>query len=80
MPYIMQGTVDLLSYWNTRGRPCEIGVMAAAMKAPRAALMGSGRDRISFSAQYGEVEAQDLAAALGVAVQDVTDNAGQILI
>lgn len=80
MPYILQGTKDLLTYWNTLGRPCGLDVLSAAAKIRKIDLMGVGRDRVSFSAQYGIVEAESIAGALGVAVQDVTDNAGQILI
>ena len=80
MPYILQGTRDLLTYWNTLGRPCGREAMAAAIKTPKANLMAAGKDRVSFSTQYGEVEAQNIASVLGVEVSDVTDNAGQVLI
>ena len=79
MPYILQGTRDLIEYRHTLGRPCSIRQMADATKIPIINFMGAGKDRRSFSAQYGEVEAQNLAALLGVAVNDVTDNAGQFL-
>ena len=80
MPYILQGTEDLISYWNTLGRPCPKVRLAQAIKTPKINMEGTGKDRVSFSARYGEVEAQNLAAALGVDVSDVTTNAGQILI
>lgn len=80
MPYILNGTVDLLAYRNTLGRPCSIDRMANAIKAPRIAFQGAGRTRRSFTARYGEVEAANLAAALGVDIADVTTNGGQILI
>ena len=80
MPYILQGTKDLISYWNTLGRPCERGVLAEAVKASRQPFIGAGRDRAGFSHRYGEKEAQSLAAKLGVTVSDVTDNGGQVLI
>lgn len=80
MAYILQGTFDLLSYWNTLGRPCSIVAMATAIKQNQINFMSGGKDRISFNCQYGEVEAQNLAVALGVAVADVTTNGGQIQI
>ena len=80
MPYVLQGTKDLISYWNTLGRPCERGDLAEAVKAPRQPFIGAGRDKKSLTVAYGEKEAQTLAAKLGVTVSDVTDNAGQILI
>ena len=80
MPYILQGTRGLLRYRNTLGRPCSVHQLAAASRIPLTALTGEGRDRVSFSARYGEREAQAIAALLGVEVSDVTDNADQILI
>ena len=80
MAYILQGTEDLISYWNTLGRPCPLEDMASATRIPKVNLMGAGRDRQSFSARYGESQAQALAAKLGVDVSDVTDNGGQVLI
>lgn len=80
MPYVLQGTRDLVAYWNTLGRPAPIARIASAIRISRHHLTAPGRDRVSFNHRYGEPEAQSLAALLGVTVQDVTDNAGQILI
>lgn len=80
MPYILNGSKDLISYWNTLGRPCGVGHLAQSVKQPRIAFIGAGRDPVSFSCQYGEIEAQDLASALGTTVANVTTNGGQILI
>ena len=80
MPYILNGTKTLLAYRNTLGRPCSRDQMANAIMAPRILFTGEGRDAQSLTLQYGESEAQSLAAALGVNVSDVTDNGGQILI
>lgn len=80
MPYILQGTKDLLRYRHTLGRPCNIHDMAAAIGVPRINFEGGGRDKVSFTAKYGEKQAQALAALLGVLVSDVTTNGGQILI
>lgn len=80
MPYILIGTRLLLDYRRQLGRPCSRDQMANAIKTPCINLQGSGRDQSSKTIQYGEVEAQSLAACLGVTVQNVTDNGGQILI
>lgn len=80
MPYILNGTKDLLTYWNTLGRPCEQRALSQAIGATKLPFTGSGRDKVSYTVQYGEVQAQNLAAALGVAVSDVTTNGGQIQI
>lgn len=80
MPYILQGTRDLVAYWNTLGRPCRMEDLASSTGIPKVNFMGGGRDRKSFEASYGEVEAQKLAGRLGVAVADVTENGGQVLI
>lgn len=80
MPYVLNGTRTLLNYWNTLGRPCEIKDLAATTGIPRINFMGTGRDRVSETYKYGEVQAQALAGLLGVSVSDVTDNGGQILI
>lgn len=80
MPYILQGTRDLIGYWNTLGRPCDLLDLATTIKQPKIAFTGNGRDRRSFTCQYGEVEAQALAAKLGVTVANVTTNGGQILV
>lgn len=80
MPYVLQGTVDLLRYRNTLGRPCSRRDMASAIGVPIINFEGPGRDRVSFNARYGQKEAEALAALLGVLVSDVTTNGGQILI
>lgn len=80
MAYILNGTRDLLSYWNTLGRPCDRDRLSNAIKAPKLAFTGAGRDARSYSAKYEEKEAQSLAAALGVTVANVTTNGGQVLI
>lgn len=80
MPYILQGTKDLLNYRHTLGRPCPRHAMAAAIGVPAINFEGTGRDRVSFNAKYGEKEAQALAALLGVNVSDVSTNGGQVLI
>lgn len=80
MPYILKGTKDLMAYRRTLGNPCMRRDIAAATKIPIINFEGIGRDPVSFTAQYGEVEAQNLAAILGVQVSDVTTNGGQIQI
>ena len=80
MPYVLNGTRTLISYWNTLGRPCDRDALAAAVKHPKILFTGGGRDSISAKLQYGEVEAQNLAMALGETVENVTTNGGQILI
>lgn len=80
MPYLMIGTKDILNYRRTLGRPCSKPQMAAALKTPLINLEAEGRDPQSLTLKYGEVEAQDLAALLGVTVANVTTNGGQILI
>lgn len=80
MPYILKGTKDLITYWRTLGRPCMKRDMAASIKSPRINFEADGRDPVSLSVTYGEVEAQNLAACLGVTVANVTTNGGQILI
>jgi len=80
MPYILNGTRTLIDYWNTLGRPCRKERLSESIKSPKINFQGVGRDIRSLSLQYGEVEAQNLAGALGVNVSDVTTNGGQILI
>lgn len=80
MPYILQGTKDLVDYWKTLGRPCARRRLAEAVKASLINFEADGKGRVSFNHRYGEVEAQNLAAALGVTVANVTTNGGQILI
>ena len=70
----------MLDYWNTLGRPCDLNALASATKINKINFVAGGRDEKSETFKYGEVEAQNLAAALGVAVADVTTNGGQILI
>lgn len=80
MPYILKGTKNLMDYWRSLGRPCERRSVAAALKTPIINFESKGREEASLTIQYGEIEAQNLAAALGVQVSDVTTNGGQILI
>lgn len=80
MPYVINGTRTLIGYWRTLGRPCDRDKLSSAIKSPKIYFTGEGRDTQSLKLNYGEVEAQNLAAALGVAVSDVTTNGGQILI
>lgn len=80
MPYILLGTKDLMAYRHTLGRPCMRKDMANAIGVPIINFEGIGRDKVSFTAKYGEAQAQALAAVLGVQVSDVTTNGGQILI
>ena len=80
MPYILQGTIDLLNYRHTLGRPCSIEQMSQATRILAIHFRNNGKTRVAFSAQYGEREAQALAALLGVAVSDVSENGGQVLI
>lgn len=80
MPYILKGTKNLVSYWNTLGRPCELMDLAAAVNMGVIHFQGAGRDSVSESVSYGEVQAQNLAKALGVTVANVTTNGGQIQI
>lgn len=49
MPYYLKGTKSLISYWNTLGRPVGVGHLAQAVKQPRLAFIGAGRDQESFS-------------------------------
>ena len=80
MPYYLKGTVDLLSYRNTLGRPCSLDQLANAGKIPKINFMGAGRDSESFVASYGEKEAQSIAAILGTTVGNVNTNGGQFQI
>jgi len=80
MPYILQGTMTLLSYWNTLGRPCDLQTLANATKINKINFVAGGRDARSETFKYGEVEAQNLASVLGVTVANVTTNGGQVLI
>lgn len=80
MPYILKGTKDLIGYWKTLGRPCSKRDLANSIKSPIINFEAHGRDPVSLSLKYGEIEAQNLAAKLGVNVSDVTTNGGQIQI
>lgn len=80
MSYILNGTVTLMNYYRSLGRPCSHQDMANAVKQPRINFIGNGRNEQSFKCQYGEAEAQNLAAVLGTTVANVTTNGGQIQI
>ena len=80
MPYFLKGTVDLLSYRNTLGRPCSLRQLADASGIPIIKFMGAGRDSVSFVASYEEKQAQDIAACLGTTVGNVNTNGGQFQI
>mgnify|MGYP003394234234 CR=1 FL=1 len=71
MPYIIKGTKGILSYWNTLGRPCDIRDISAATKIPMINFLGVGRDGVSFTAQFGEVEAQAVAGVMGTTVSNL---------
>lgn len=80
MPYYLKGTVDLLRYRNTLGRPCSLRQLSDASEIPIINFMGAGRDSVSFVASYGEVQAQNIAACLGTTVGNVNTNGGQFQI
>lgn len=80
MPYILQGTKGILNYWNILGRPCEVRRLAHAVKSPVINFAGVGRDKQSLTISYGETEAQNLAAALGTTVNNVSLSGDQVLI
>lgn len=80
MPYVLNGTRTLINYWHILGKPCRKEQIAEAVKVPKILFQGTGRDTQSLVIQYGQKEAENLAAALGVTVSDVTDNGGQVLI
>lgn len=80
MAYILQGTKRLIEYWNILGRPCDINDLSVATGIPKINFMNGGKDKQSFSAQYGEVQAQNLASQMGTTVNNINLSGDQILI
>lgn len=80
MPYILQGTKGLLDYWNRLGRPCDLDAISAATGIPKVNFMGVGRDKESFTATYGEEDAQALASVMGTTVANISASGDQVLI
>lgn len=80
MPYVLQGTKRLIEYWNILGRPCSIRELSTATGIPKINFMGAGKDKQSFTARYGEVQAQNLAVVLGTTVNNINLSGDQFLI
>lgn len=80
MAYILQGTRRLLEYWNTLGRPCDIRDLSVSTGIPVINFMDGGRDKVSGTFQYGEVQAQNLANVMGTTVNNINLSGDQILI
>jgi hypothetical protein len=80
MPYVLQGTRKLLEYWNILGRPCDIRDLSVATGIPKINFMGAGKDKNSFTATYGEVQAQNLAVVMGTTVNNINLSGDQVLI
>ena len=80
MSYILNGTKGLLNYWNILGRPCDIRDLSVSTGIPLINFMGEGRDRQSETFQYGEIQAQNLAAVMGTTVNNINLTGDQVLV
>ena len=80
MSYVLKGTKGLLNYWNILGRPCDIRDLSVSTGIPLINFMAGGRDRQSETFQYGEVQAQNLAAVMGTTVNNINLTGDQVLV
>lgn len=80
MSYVLKGTKGLLNYWNILGRPCDIRDLSVSTGIPLINFMDGGRDKKSGTFQYGEVQAQNLAAAMGTTVNNINLTGDQVLV